>query len=68
MKALLAEIFGWRLVHLENSVTEKVRRVRFTAEGEPYCIYFGEYRIWIARNDCGWRVTPLNFRRSEVFG
>jgi hypothetical protein len=68
MRSLLATIFGWKLVHLENSATEIVRRVRFNAEGEPYCVYFGSYLIWIAREGAGWKVSPLNFRRVELFG
>lgn len=67
MKRLLAQLFGWKLVHLRNSVTDEIRRVRWTAEGEPYCIYSSDHLIWIARDNCGWEITPLNFERGEVF-
>lgn len=67
MKRILAALFGWKLVHLENSADEIVRRVRWTAEGEPYCVYCGQMLIWIAREGNGWKVSPLNFQRNEVF-
>jgi hypothetical protein len=65
MWQILHRWFGWDYVHLANSATEKIRRVRFTASGEPYVVYFGEHLVFL-RNPGTWTVTYLTLpARSE---
>lgn len=52
-------LFGWDYVHLKNTATEIVRRVRRTASGERYVVYFAHDYVFIDRPLCGWTVTEL---------
>jgi hypothetical protein len=49
---------GRHFVHLENSASEIIRLVRYTANGRPYVIYFESRRVWLD-DPSGWKVTPL---------
>lgn len=66
MLTAIHTLLGRKVVHLENSATQIVRRVRYTAEGEPYVRYFGSHLVFITRADCSWVVTPINFRRQNM--
>lgn len=56
---LLNRLFGWDYVHLENTATEEIRRVRRTANGTRYVKYYGDNLVWIDDPKCHWRITPL---------
>lgn len=58
MWRLLHHLFGWDYVHLKNSATEIIRRVRFTKSGEPYVVYSGHHLVFL-RDPGSWRVTCL---------
>jgi hypothetical protein len=51
-------LWGWQYVQMANSATCMVRRVRYTAYGLPYVVYFGDHYVFLHRPD-GWTVTPL---------
>lgn len=57
-------LFGWHFFHAENSATEVIRRLRFTASGEPYGVYFNDNIIWVNRPGT-WTITPLTYKPSE---
>lgn len=61
MWRLWHKIFGWNYFHAKNSATQEIRRLRFTAEGKPYGVYFGHHIIWLD-NPERWEVTPLTYR------
>ena len=52
-------IFGGDYIHLRNSATQIVRRVRYTDQGERYVVYYGANFVFIDRPDTGWTITPL---------
>ena len=56
-------LFGWHFVHLKNTATEIVRRVRETACGQRYVVYFDQHLIFIDKDDCGWTVNELTSMR-----
>lgn len=56
---VLHRLFGWHYVHLKNTADEIVRRVRHTAGGERYVVYFGSNLVFIDRTSCGWTVSEL---------
>lgn len=49
--------------HVSNCCTDIVRRVRFTAAGEPYVIHHG-YRLVFLETQHGWTITPLTYGTS----
>ncbi|WP_312064662.1 hypothetical protein [Brevundimonas sp.] len=55
-------LFGWHYVHLKNTATEIIRRVRQTACGQRYVVYFGQHLVFIDKDNCGWTVTELTSR------
>lgn len=58
-------LFGWHYVHLKNTVTSIVRRVRQTGDGQRYVVYFSQHLVFIDTDNCGWTVTELtSLRRS----
>lgn len=65
MWKLWHHLFGWDFIHLENSATEIVRRVRHTAHGRPYTVYFGEHLVWLDRPN-GWTVSALTLRAPQT--
>lgn len=56
---LLNILFGFQYVHMQNSATEIIRRVRVTPRGERYVCYFGSYLVFIDRDHSGWLITAL---------
>jgi len=52
-------LFGWHYVHARNTATEIIRRVKRTADGERFIVYFGHDLAFIDRPDCGWSITDL---------
>ncbi len=59
-------LFGWHYVHAKNTATEIIRRVRRTADGERYIVYFGHHVAFIDRPGCGWHVTDLTGDRPAI--
>lgn len=59
-------LFGWHYVHAKNTATEIIRRVRRTASGERFIVYFGHNLVFIDREGCGWRVTDLTGDQPEI--
>lgn len=57
-RLIIHRLFGWHYVHLRNTATEIIRRVRYTGSGEAYVVYFGDHLVFIARPN-GWEVTLL---------
>jgi len=52
---------GADYVHLENSATQIIRRVRYTDHGRPYVRYYGHNLVWLDR-PTNWIVTLLTTR------
>ena len=52
---------GAHYVHCENSANNIVRRVRYTASGRPFVVYFGSHFIWLDAPG-SWKLTPLTLR------
>ncbi len=56
-------LFGWDYVHLRNSATEIIRRVRYTSDGLVYIKYFSSHLVFL-NTDKGWTITPLTYKNS----
>lgn len=52
-------------VHLKNTASDIVRRVRYTPAGKPYAWHFAFHYVWLDDEVAGWTVTPLTFKRIE---
>lgn len=67
MWRLFNRLFGWQYVHMENTCTDIVRRVYWTAGGEPFVRYFSDNLVFIGRprTQHGWHVTPLTAPRTK---
>lgn len=63
MWRILHYLFGWHYFHAKNSATEEIRRLRFTAAGEPYGVYFSGHIIWVNKTEV-WTITPLTYKPS----
>lgn len=67
MWRILNRFFGWQYVHMKNSADEIIRRVRWTASGEPFVRYFSSHLVFIARDrrEHGWMVTALTTPKTQ---
>lgn len=54
-------LFGSHFVHLENSASDMVRKVRVTVNGERYVVWVGAVLVFLDRPN-GWTITPLTWR------
>lgn len=59
-------LFGWHYVHAKNTCDDIVRRVRRTANGDRYIVYFSQHLVFIDRPGHGWKVTDLTGDRPEI--
>lgn len=59
-------LFGWHYVHAKNTADEIIRRVKRTADGERFIVYFGHNLVFIDRPSCGWRIKDLTGDRPPI--
>ncbi len=56
-------LFGWNYVHLRNTATQIIRRVRYTATGSAYVVYYNGHLIFLD-SDKTWVITPLTYTQD----
>lgn len=63
MWPILHWLFGWDYVHMENSATSMIRRVRYAADGRAYVVYYSGHLVWID-NATTWRISALTWKAT----
>ena len=65
MWRLKHRLFGWHYVHMSNTATDIIRRVRHTKSGRAYVVYFSDHLVFLDEPR-GWWVTELTTQEAKA--
>ena len=64
---IMHRLTGWDYVHMELDPHghSEVRRVRYTAAGRAYIVWYGAHYVWLDHPG-DWIITPLTTRTQTA--